>query len=192
WDSSIRLWDATSGVLVRQLRGHTDTVLTAAFSPDGRRIVSGGSDSTVRLWDVESGKQIRQLSKVDVGSILQVAFSPDGKTILSPANMASENLSLWDANSGALIREFKDALESALFSPDGRSILAFAGREVRLWDIGTGALKRGFTGHVSVANAAAISPDGRTLLYGNYDRSLDLWDVASGRMIRQLAPETAA
>ena len=63
------------------LKGHTDVVTSVAFSPDGRRIVSGSFDSTVKVWDASSGQEILTLK--GPGSVDSVAFSPDGRRIVS-------------------------------------------------------------------------------------------------------------
>ena len=56
-----RLWDAVTGENLRDFIGHTDVInYGAAFSPDGKYIVTGSWDTTVRLWDAETGKEIRQ------------------------------------------------------------------------------------------------------------------------------------
>ena len=58
----MKLWDVRSGELVRTLSGHTDSVFSVAFSPDGTRLASGSEDQTVKLWDVRSGELVRTLS----------------------------------------------------------------------------------------------------------------------------------
>jgi WD40 repeat protein len=46
----VRLWDATDGSEITTLTGHTDTVTSVAFSPNGKTLATGGSDGTVRVW----------------------------------------------------------------------------------------------------------------------------------------------
>ena len=59
-------------------RGHTDWVMSAAFSPDGQRVVSGSNDKTVRIWDVKSGRQVGEPLRGHTGGVNSVVFSPDG------------------------------------------------------------------------------------------------------------------
>ena len=58
----MKIWDAVSGQLSRTFAGHTSRVMSVAFTPDGKRIVSGGLDRTIKIWDIASGQLLRTLT----------------------------------------------------------------------------------------------------------------------------------
>ena len=71
-----------NGQEVLALRGHTGLLWSVAFSPDGKRIVTGSGDKTVKVWDAATGQEVLAL-RGHAEDVLSVAFSPDGKRILS-------------------------------------------------------------------------------------------------------------
>jgi WD40 repeat protein/serine/threonine protein kinase len=81
-DNSIRIWDVATGASEGRLIGHTDGVMSLAFSPDGRRALSGGVDKTVRLWDVESARELHCF-RGHTDRVMGVAYAPDGLHALS-------------------------------------------------------------------------------------------------------------
>jgi WD40 repeat protein len=82
-----------TGEQLRELQGHTRTVTSVAFSPDGSRIVSGSLDSSVRVWDARTGEHLRELQG-HTDSIWSVAFSPDGNRIVSGSY--DKSVRVWD------------------------------------------------------------------------------------------------
>jgi WD40 repeat protein len=78
-------------------------VWSAAFSPDGRRIVTASENKTVRLWKVETGEPIGEPLKGHANSVFSAAFSPDGKRIVTAS--ADETVRLWDSETGKQIGE---------------------------------------------------------------------------------------
>ncbi len=76
----VKLWDADSGQLELTLLGHTESVTSVTFSPDDRRVVSGGRDQTVRLWDVASG-QLKLTLRATQGPVMAVAMAADNSAI---------------------------------------------------------------------------------------------------------------
>jgi len=197
-DHTIRLWDAETGACLRTLEGHTDGVDAVAFSPDGRRLVSGGGDKTVRLWDAETGACLRTLEGHSEG-VRSVAFSPDGRRLASGScwrtthwqpERDDRSVRLWDAETGACLRVLEGHAEQVscvAFSPDGRRLASGSWDfSIRLWDIETGACLRTFEGHGSRVFSVAFSPDGWRLASGNYDSTARLWDAETGACLRAI------
>ncbi|KIN96777.1 hypothetical protein M404DRAFT_37725, partial [Pisolithus tinctorius Marx 270] len=119
------------------LHGHTSEVSSVAFSPDGKRIVSGSSDKTVRVWDVEGGVQIGRPLEGHTEEVSSVAFSPDGKRIVSGSK--DKTVRVWDVEGGVQIGSplvgHTDAVESVAFSPGGKRIVSGSrDKTVRVWE----------------------------------------------------------
>jgi WD40 repeat protein len=90
----VLILDAESGREVsRPLKGHTGTVFCLSFSPDGKRLATGGLDGTVKIWDVATGQETLTLK--GIGMVTSLAFSPDGRRVLS-AHMGG-TVRIWDA-----------------------------------------------------------------------------------------------
>ena len=95
------MWDAKAGWTVRTLEGHTGTVWSVAFSPDGKWIVSGSDDLTVRVWKAQDGSLV-QTFKGHTDELQSAAFSPDGKQIVAAS--WDKTARLWNAQDGSLFR----------------------------------------------------------------------------------------
>ena len=89
----VKLWDAASGQELFNLRGHTDSVGSVAFSPDGKRLISG-SDTMVKIWDAASGHELLTLHASGF-SVGDVAISPDGKRLVS---IGSDSVLIWNSD----------------------------------------------------------------------------------------------
>ena len=157
--------------------------LAAAYSPNGRRIVSSGPDGTLRLWDVESGEAIGATFDADEGSIGRVAFSPDGKRIASGS--FDGTVRLWNARSlmemDAKLEGHEDGVTSVAFSPDGKRIASGSvDGTVRLWDVESGdPIGAPMEDHEDGVTSVAFSPDGKRIASGSVDGAVRLWDVES-------------
>jgi WD40 repeat protein/uncharacterized caspase-like protein len=214
-DSTIKLWDAATCNQLRSLEGHTGPVNSVAFSPDGKVIASGSGDKTIKLWDVATGNQVRSLEG-HTGYVTSVAFSPDGKVIASGSG--DKTIKLWDAATGKQLRSLEGhtgEVNSVAFSPDGKWIASGSqDKTIKLWDAATGKQLRSLEGYTGGVNSVTFSPDGKVIasgsqvkapadgrdlvarnvlgesLSGGKDKTIKLWDAATGKELRSLEGHT--
>lgn len=133
-DGTIQLWDVAHGEHIRTLKGHTDTVKTLAFSPDGKILVSGSSDDTLRKWDTSTGSMLRKLAGHS-NDIKTVAFSRDGKMIASGSKDAT--VRLWDAETRRFLPTLRGhpwGTQAVTFSPDGKTVVSVDSSTIIFWD----------------------------------------------------------
>jgi eukaryotic-like serine/threonine-protein kinase len=201
-DGAARLWDTATGqqlhLLPHATKGEPEErdkfptdiwVGVAAFSPDGRTVITGGMNKLARLWDVATG-QPRGEPLRHQKEVCAAAFSPDGRAVLTGSGDGT--VRLWDAANGQQLADLPghDQWVSAVaFSPDGRRVLTGSGDgTARLWDLAAGApLGQPFRdAKGSEVPAVAFSPDGRKLLLVGYlSNVVRVWDVASRQLLGQ-------
>ena len=198
--ATVRLWNVSTDSERAPLYGQTSGVHAVAISPDGDTLASvAGDGPTVQLWDAETGAQRAQLD-AESEWVWALAFSPDGATLAGAGGADDPRLRVWDVATGAQRAELERPIGhvwAVAFSPDGETI-ASAGedRTVRLWDVATGAQRAQLDGHTGTVSTVAFSPDGDTLVSASNsphasaraggDRTVRLWDVATGAQRAQL------
>lgn len=140
-DWTIKLWELSTGEVLRTLQGHTHAVMSVAFSPqpNHRVIASGSFDRTVRLWNLNNGECFR-VFQGHTQPVFSVTFSPDGKTIASGSFDCT--IKLWSVNTGECLQTLQghsNRVFGAVFSPNGKIIASASGDEtIKLWDVETG------------------------------------------------------
>ncbi len=169
------------------LRGHRLPVKTARFSPDGGQVLTTSDDESARLWQVADGTLRWQAEGVGEWG----TFSPDGR--LLAINHHAGRTQLLQRQTGAVLRvlSHEGSLGALHFSADGRlaatRLLRSNDQEATaLWQIENGRQIALFPGALEPRSASVFSPDGRTLLTGDQERTITLWDTASGRRIATL------
>lgn len=169
------------------LLGHRDRLTSAAFSPDGHRLVTTSADGTARVWDVESERLVTEIKGPKEG-LGGARFSPDSHRIVVACWDSVARV--WEAESGRLIAELKGhtkELISVEFSPEGdRIITAGLDGTTRVWAAADGQLVVELKGDGSIVWRASFSPDGRRIVTANTDATARVWDSRSGRLLNEL------
>ncbi len=180
----IRLYDFTNGQLVGLLKGHTQSILSLAFSPDSRFLVSGSSDKTASLWDVKRYVNVHTL-RGHSDAVSVVAFTPDGQRIVTGSN--DQSLRLWHLVDGkvAILKGHTDKISGLAISPlDGNIASSSYDHTLRLWNGQTGQFIKVLAELDSEIGRLAFSSNGRFLVAGN-GSSLSLgshiWSMPEGK-----------
>ncbi|MBA2392743.1 MAG: protein kinase [Ktedonobacteraceae bacterium] len=157
------------------------TATTVAWSPDGKRIVSGSGDKTVQVWDAADGSH-SYTYRGHFSYVYAVAWSPDGKRIASGGN--DETVQIWDDNNGTLLYKYtghSDYINQVAWSPDGKQIASGSSdKTVQVWNASNDSHLYTYTGHTSFVNAVAWSPDSQRIASGGSDGTVQVWDRVDG------------
>ena len=170
---------------------HESWVISAAFSSDGTRIVSGSQDQSVRVWDASTGAELTTLNG-HTDYVNSVAFSHDGTRIVSGSS--DKSVRVWNPSTGAELMKLNGHIESVnsvAFSSDGTRIVSGSDDEyVRVWNASTGAKLKRLKGHTGSVNSVAVSSDGSRIVSGSDDESVRVWDASTGAELRRLNGHT--
>jgi WD40 repeat protein len=194
-DRTVRVWDATTGRLLKTLEGHTRRVLAVTLSPDGTRLATASADGTVKIWDTRTDQVLTTLESHQGLGPWSVAFSADGRRLATgDGNGNASVMRIWDTATWKEICEPKVhayGVVGLAFHPGGTQLASSGGRTVRVWDTTTWEeLRRPLEGHKANVWSLAYSPGGTILASASWDGSINLWDAATGQLIRSFESPT--
>jgi WD40 repeat protein len=209
-DGTVRLWDATTGILRHVFRGRTASELQASswdrplappivtsvgWSPDGTRLLAAYEDGTARLWDIASGTLIYAIVDADA-HVRSAMSSPDARFLA--IGTYDQEIYIWDVATGALLCLF-DSLDGPVvrlaWSPDSTQLLSYSRPDdadpigqaaldhTRLWDAMTGELLHTFDGALERVWAAPWSPRGSQVLTIDDEALIRVWNAKTGTLI---------
>jgi WD40 repeat protein len=195
-ENAVRLWDVRTGRVRHTQASHEAGCTCIAFSPDGKRLVSGGAfrnpmgrqrEGRLCIWDAEAGKLIREIRGIR-GSIARVLFSREGRHVLA----AAEGVHVYDAETGQLIGTpllAKIQICGLALSGDGRLLATGDGHgRVQLWELATRReiplTLPGVKGY-----GIDLTPDGRILVALGPKGDIVFFHWPSGEMVGKLPDE---
>jgi WD40 repeat protein len=181
-DQTCRVWEANSGKPLKVFAAHAAEVTGLAIRPDGKEVASADESGVIRVWPL-AGVDEHDASTEATQSLWAVAVSPSGHAYATAG--ADRLVRVYDAT-GKLTRTFADpkAPVSSLCFLDDETVASAGGdRAAFVWSLkGNGSPKQ-FPGHASVVLAVAPLDRGKKIVTGSVDRTMKLWDVATGKVL---------
>jgi WD40 repeat protein len=172
---------------VHALRGHTDSVNDATFSPDDRFIVTASSDGTAIIWNAETGEPVHTL-EAHSAPVNSAAYSPDGRSIITASS--DRTAIIWNADTKERVYTlgpYAGAVTTASFSPDSQFVLTgSSSRIVFVHNAETGDFVRELRYQIGPVLSASFSPDGNRIVTGGLDRVAIIWASDTGSQERSL------
>lgn len=173
----ITIWDAKTGAVLRNIKGHTKAVTCVVFKPGSTTLASASYDKTIKLWDTTSGTELSVL-KGTVDPVKTMSFSKNGKLFaFGQWNFAK----LWDLKGGVGSFDLggpNSEISSLAFSPDSAALVT-AGDRLRLWDITRGIESKTLSAEKQYFKSVSFSPDGKRVAAIDVD-GLNVWDLNDG------------
>lgn len=167
--------------------GQNDAVQSLAFSPDGKRLVSGGFRS-IRFWDPASpAEAVREISEPFLGRQTALRFLPDGKRILVADSIPSRlgrlhEITLDPEKVVTFDTAHRDSIFSITLSADGkRYATTSADKLISIRDTASHEIVTRLEGHTGYVMTAAFSPEGERIATAGDDEEIKVWDVATGK-----------
>ena len=186
-DSTIKIWQLSTGRELRTLTGHSNSVFSLAISPDGETLVSGSVDNTIKIWQLSTGRELRTLTGHSRG-VDGLTISPDGQTLVSISS--DKTIKIWQLSTGREVRTLTGhslRVNCFAISPDGETLVsASSDKTIKIWQLSTGREVRTLTGHSGRVDCFDISPDWQILVSGSADDTIKIWQLSTGRELRTL------
>jgi WD40 repeat protein len=131
-NNTIKIWDSSTGRVLRTLIGHFDSVRSVSWSHDDSKIASGSYDKTVRIWNATTGALMKTL-KGHSKSATRVAWSPDDRKIAS-CSYNEKKIIIWDAVAGQVKNSIQsvEGVRSVAWNGDGNEIVFHDGYKLKV------------------------------------------------------------
>jgi WD40 repeat protein len=175
-----------------RFEGHSASVWSVSFSPDGKTLASASDDNTIKLWNLHTKTEIATLSGHRAW-VSSVSFSPDGKT-LAFAN-GDKTIKLWNLHTKteiATLSGHRAPVWRVSFSPDGKTLASASDdKTIKLWNLHTKTEIATLSGHSDRVRSVSFSPDGKTLASASDDKTIKLWNLNTKTEIATLSGHRA-
>lgn len=179
-DGTINIYNTNNGQIEGVLHKH-DALLSAAYSPDDKLIITTSYDS-IKIWNNKTKNLVKIID--DCGAHY-ISFSPSG--ILFATASSDNKVRIWYTESFTILKTIEGhdmSVGFVSFSPDGKQIVLSSYEKIRVIDLGNIVEYRTFAGHNDIVWSVSYSNDGRYLVSASDDKTVKIWDAITGDVIK--------
>ncbi|MBD1821545.1 caspase family protein [Cyanobacteria bacterium FACHB-DQ100] len=183
-DKTIRLWNLSTGELIRTISGHNDRVTALSFSPDQETFASASADRTIKIWTLQGG--IHTILQGHTDEVTSLSYSPDGRLA---SGSVDNTVRLWDVDrrTSTILGKHNLAVAAIAFSPNGKTLASASwDNTIKLWAVDEARFRQTLIGHNGGVTSLSFNQDGSVLASGSDDTTIKLWNSETGELIKTL------
>ncbi len=190
--SSVGVWDAATGRLVRLLEGHRARVDYGFFAEDDRRIVTVSQDGTARIWDTTNWMQLKLLDfRLPTATGWVAKLSANGRALIIGTYIGV--ITIWSVETGTLVGSFDHGanIYDVDINPDGSLFTSCGNHGTKIWNVAIKFAVQTINTHRDLVTTCVLSPDGGRLVTGsNIHGDGEVWDVRTGLVVARLPSDS--
>jgi len=200
-DATIKIWDYETGEFERTLKGHTNAVQGLAYDHTGNVLASCSADLTIKIWDTRTYDCTKTLHGHD-HNVSSITFMPSGDQLVSASR--DKTIKIWEVATGYCVKTLKghdEWVRSVIVNEEGNLLASCSNDQTaRIWHIDKGEDVLTLREHTHVVECLAFSrsvkegqfgrskpePSAQLLATGSRDKTIKIWEVATGQCIQTL------
>lgn len=196
---TFRLWDLDTGKELSRFEGPEDSCWCVAFAPDSGTVAGGGLDGKVHLWETTTGKKLHTWTSAQ-GSVQCLAFALNGKIVAVGGGGMIRFREVATGKDVVPLGGLPDLVTTVAFTEGGKLLMtACAGGDTGSWDVTTGKERvprrhcpDGFSRLSRIVTPVALDRDGKRAASLASDRSVWVWDTATGTTLSRFGDKKAS
>jgi len=186
-DTTIKIWEISSGECVKTLTGHNDCVTSIVITEDQQQIISASEDKTIKIWEIANGECLKTLTG-HTRWITSIVITEDQQQIISASY--DKTIKIWEIAGGECVKTLSGHtrwITSIVMTKDQQQIIsAGCNGEIKIWEIASGECVKKLTGHIRWISSIVITKDQQKIISSDEGGKIKIWKMSSEKCVRTL------